>query len=99
MIFLNFKVKQHLIYIVGAILIGIMMNVGAFYVLLASLVFWFRFPKTYWVYFLITMGSFLYLRGTESVSESPLSNEIERIEAKVIDVKQQTSDKQTVIIN
>lgn len=78
---------------------GIMMNVGAFYVLLASLVFWFRFPKTYWVYFLITMGSFLYLRGTESVSVFPLSNEMELIEARVIDVKQQTSDKQTVIIN
>lgn len=91
--------KQHLIYIVGAILIGIMVNVGAFYVLLVSLVYWFRFPKTYWIYFLITMGSFLYLKGTDSMIEIPLSNEIESIEARVIDVKQRTSDKQTVIIN
>ena len=54
----NFKLRQHMIYLVFAILIGVLMNGGAWYLIFIFLVYLRRFPKTYWIYFLIFLISF-----------------------------------------
>lgn len=98
MISLEFKLRQHLIYIVIAVLIGILLKLGVFLVLIIFLVYWRRFPKTYWCYFLITLSSFIWL--TLALHEGDwMIEEIEnQRQATVLEIKRQAETKQTAIV-
>lgn len=98
MILLEFKVKQHLIYIVIAVLVGILFKLGVFLALTIFIVYWRRFPKTYWLYFLFSFGAMIWL--TLSLQEGQVNiDEMEQERQAIVqEIRHQSDAKQTVII-
>ncbi len=95
MIILNFKFRQHFIYIVLIVIVALLIRAGVFLLLFIGFVYFKRFPKTYWIYFLMGAIAVIYvefsLLALPGVSESPIY--VER--AKVLEVKKQSLTKQT----
>lgn len=94
----NFKLRQHMIYLVFAILIGVLMNGGAWYLIFIFLVYLRRFPKTYWIYFLIFLISFSYYHTLEHQTKLHTNASLEPTEALVVKIKKQSREKQTAIL-
>ncbi|MDO5794723.1 MAG: ComEC/Rec2 family competence protein [Turicibacter sp.] len=94
----NFSWRQHLIYIVLCLVVGLLIKEGVFLAILIGFVYFKRFPKTYWVYFLISIGCVCYvywvMESYERKSEEPIFLD----EAKVLEVKTQKEKKQTAKI-
>ena len=84
-----------MIYIVLSVIVGLLIKEGVFVLLLVGFVYFKRFPKTYWIYFLISLISVIYIDValTSLLVKSDDSVYIDK--AKVIEVKKQTEEKQT----
>lgn len=87
-----------MIYLVLAIMVGVLMNQGAWYLIFIVLVYIRRFPKTYWIYFLVIGISFSYYRGLEGENQSYSSRMLVGVEAQVVEIKKQNSEKQRAIL-
>ena len=96
---LNFKFRQYLIYLVLSIVSGLLIKEGAYLLILIIFVYFKRFPKTYWCYFLISFLSVVYVNLTFQSLQLDDSQPIYVKEAKVIEVKKQSDDKQTAKID
>ena len=95
MILLNFKFRQHVIYIVLSVIVGLLIKEGVFVLLLVGFVYFKRFPKTYWIYFLISLISMIYIDVALTSLQVKSDDSIYIDKAKVIEVKKQTEEKQT----
>ncbi len=95
MIILNFNFRQHVIYIVLSVIVGLLIKEGVFLLLLVGFVYFKRFPKTYWIYFLISLISVIYIDVSLTSLQVKSQDSLEINQAKVIEVKKQTEDKQT----
>ena len=90
MIRLTFKFRQHVIYIVLSIIVGLLIKEGVFVLLLMGFVYFKRFPKTYWIYFLISLISMIYIDVALTSLQVKSDDSIYIDQAKVIEVKKQT---------
>ena len=95
MIILNFNFRQHVIYIVLSVIVALLIKEGVFLLLLVGFVYFKRFPKTYWIYFLISLISVIYIDISLTSLQVKSQDSLEVNQAKVIEVKKQTEDKQT----
>ena len=95
MIRLTFKFRQHVIYIVLSVIVGLLIKEGVFVLLLMGFVYFKRFPKTYWIYFLISLISMIYIDVALTSLQVKGDDSIYIDQAKVIEVKKQTEEKQT----
>lgn len=94
----NFRVRQHVIYLILPIIIGILVNEGGWYLIFILLVYIRRFPKTYLVYFLIFILTLSYYRGLDKQIPSDRERMLEDAEALVVEIKKQLDTKQIAII-
>ena len=94
----NFSGRQHGIYLVLCLVVGLLIKEGVFLAILIGLVYFKRFPKTYWVYFLISIGCVCYVEWVTASMEKKSDEVIELEEAKVLEVKTQSETKQTAKI-
>ncbi|MTL38381.1 DUF4131 domain-containing protein, partial [Turicibacter sanguinis] len=74
------------------------MNGGAWYLIFIFLVYPRRFPKTYWIYFLIFLISFSYYHTLEHQTKLHTNASLEPSEALVVKIKKQSREKQTAIL-
>ncbi|MDE5977264.1 MAG: DNA internalization-related competence protein ComEC/Rec2 [Turicibacter sp.] len=96
---MNFKFRQHVIYIVLSIIVVLLIKEGVFILFFVGFVYFKRFPKTYWIYYLIAIGAVIYLQislyAVDVKGDLPLFID----QAKVVEVKNQTEGKQTAKIH
>ena len=93
------KTRQHWIYAVFAIVLGVLVHEGLFFLLPLLLFFYFRFPKFYWLFLLIFATSFTSLHLTTTASVIPdLSGEQEIYTAEIIRVRRRCEQRQTAIV-
>ena len=87
-----------MIYFVLIIIVALFIKEGVFLLLPVCFVYLKRFPKTYWIYFLLGGIAVIYMEvaGIQSLDGSTEPLHIEH--AKVIEVKKQDSNKQTAKI-
>lgn len=95
---LNFKFRQHLIYLVLSIIVGLLFKEGTFLVILIAFVYFKRFPKTYWFYFLLSLGAVFYVNLAFKLVQFENEIPIYIKEAKVIEIKKKSEEKQTAKI-
>ena len=98
MIRLTFKFRQQVIYIVLSIIVGLLIKEDVFVLLLMGFVYFKRFPKTYWIYFLIFLISFSYYHTLEHQTKLHTNASLEPTEALVVKIKKQSREKQTAIL-
>lgn len=94
----NFKIRQHLIYIVLSIVVGLLVKEGVFFAIFVGFVYFKRFPKTYWIYFLISIGAVVYVNFLADSIEQKSEEVAFLKEAKVVEIKTQNEKKQTAKI-
>jgi len=93
------KFKQHLIYLVGVILVAYLVNQGFFVAISLFFVYFKRFPKTYWTYIGVSILAFGWLRlALATGGDYVLSENTKTYEAVVLEIKRQSSERQTAII-
>ena len=90
--------KQHLIYFVFMIVMAALINEGVWLVIPGFFFFMRRFPKKYWVYFVVFASAFAYLRVAFIVPDFSLNGENATYEARVVEVRRRTEERQSVII-
>ena len=95
---LNFKLKQHLIYIVVMILVAILLEIGFYLVFLVPVIYVKRFPKTYGFYFLSLIIAFGWLSYRQQEVIFKINDEKVHHQATVLEIKRQTEERQTAII-
>jgi len=94
------RTRQHWIYAVFAIVLGIFVHDGLFILLPLLAFFYFRFPKSYWVFLLVFGASFMLLHiATREPAIPYLDGEQTTYTAEVIRVRRRTEDRQTAIID
>ena len=85
----NFKIRQHLIYIVLSIVVGLLVKEGVFFAIFVGFVYFKRFPKTYWIYFFISIGAVVYVNFLADSIEQK-GEEVSFLKlAKLVDIKTQ----------
>jgi len=94
------KTRQHWIYAVFATILGILVHNNLFILLPLLAFFYFRFPKFYWIFFLITLTSIGLLHFATNDPALPyLTGEQNTYTAQVIRVRRRTEERQTAIID
>ena len=94
------KTRQHWIYVVFAIVLGIFVYNGLLILLPLLAFFYFRFPKSYWLFLLVFAASIVLLHfGTPSPFFPYLSGEQATYIAKIIQVRRHSEEHQTAIID
>ena len=93
------QTRQHWIYAVFAIVLGIFVYNGLL-ILLPLLAFFFvRFPKIYWIFFLIFAASIILLHlATRDPILPNLDGELATYTAEIVRVRRRTEERQTAII-
>jgi len=94
------KTRQHWIYAVFAIVLGVLVYEGLFLLLPLLLFFYFRFPKSFWIFGGIFLASiaFLYFATREPILPN-LSSEQQSYTAEIIRVRRRTEERQTAIVS
>lgn len=95
---LNFKLRQHLIYLILPIIVAVLVNEGGWYLIFILLVYIRRFPKTYWVYFLIFILALSYYRGLEKETLLDREMTLDDVTGFVVEIKKQTDVKQVAVV-
>ena len=93
------KTRQHWIYAVFAIVLGVLVHEGLFLLLPLLLFFYFRFPKSYWIFagLFLTSVAFLHFATREPVLPY-LPNEQGTYVAEIIRIRRRTDERQTAIV-
>lgn len=94
------RTRQQWIYVVFAIVLGILVYNGLFILLPLLAFFYFRFPKNYWIFLSLFGTSFLLLHfATKAPTTSYLSGEQTTYTAQIVRVRRRTDERQTAIID
>ena len=93
------KSRQHWIYAVFALVLGIFVHEGLLVLLPLLAFFYFRFPQSYWIFLLIFGASFTLLHLATNESTIPYTSaEQATYTAQIIRVRRRTEEIQTAII-
>lgn len=93
------KTRQHWIYAVFAIVLGIFVHDGLFMLMPLLAYFYMRFPKNYWIFLLVFAASFILLHvSTREPSLPHLTSEQTLYTAEILRVRRRTEEHQTAII-
>ena len=94
------RTRQHWIYVVFAIVLGIFVHNGFLFLLPLLAFFYFRFPKNYWIFLLVFAASIILIHfATKTPTLTPKSNEQTTYTAQIIRVRNRTEKRQTAIID
>ena len=94
------RTRQHWIYAVFAIVLGILVYNGQLILLPLLAFFYFRFPKSYWIFLSIFGASFMLLHfATRAPTISYETFEQGTYTAEIVRVRRRTEEHQTAIIN
>ena len=94
------RTRQHWIYAIFAIVLGIFVYNGLLILLPLLAFFYFRFPKSYWVFLFVFGASILLLHfATEEPTIPYLSGEQATYTTQIIRVRRRTDERQTAIIS
>ena len=94
------QTRQHWIYGVFAIMLGILVHEGLLVLVPLLAFFYFRFPKKYWIFLLIFVASFMLLHFATQVPFIPnLASDQETYIARVIRVRRRNEERQTAIVD
>ena len=93
------KTRQHWIYVVITIILALLIYHGLFILIPLLAFFYFRFPKSYWLFLLIFASSLIFIHfANSSPALFETSGEIETFTAYVHRVRRRGEDRQTAIV-
>ena len=94
------RTRQHWIYVVFAIVLGIFVHEGMLFLLPLLAFFYFRFPKSYPLFFLVFGVSIILLHfATREPSIPYLDGGQATLTAEIIQVRRRTKERQTAIVD
>jgi len=94
------KTRQHVIYAVFAIVLGILIYEGLWLLLPLLACFYSRFPKHYWLFLLVFTLSIAHLHFAQQAPLMPyLDGQQTTYTAEIIHVRRRTEDRQTAVVS
>lgn len=94
------KTRQHWVYALFAVVLAILVHAGLLMLLPLLAFFYFRFPKSYWIFILVFGASLMLLHfDTKEPTLPELNSEKTTYTAQIIQVRRRSEKRQTAIID